>query len=694
MRRLLAAMLLVSGCAGTGQSDLAGADAPDPYLWLEEVEGDRALTQVREWNDETAAKLTATPGFEGYKQRAFEILANPERISVPSQILGGQVTNFRSTAENPQGLWRVAAIDDVLAGTPMWRTLIDLDKLSAEEDKKWVWKGASCLAPDYQRCLVRLSDGGSDAGVIREFDMSAGRFVEGGFYAPTAKHDSGWVNRDTVLLSSDFGPGTVTESGYGREVHVWRRGTDPQASDKLLEIDPSEVGFSIFTPSTRGKRYPMVQRNITFWNSEYFHYRPDGTLAAVPLPKTAEIEDLFAGKAIVKLNEDWGQHKAGSLVAYDLDAFVERGEFGVEPVFAPSGSQAIQGVSAGADRLYITLLDDVSGRMLALDSSWNASDVEVPANGVVSLAAAGGKQDIAFFTAESFAQPPKLFATQSGEVPALVEARSPVFDPDSIDVQQRFATSSDGTRIPYFVVRKAGAEGPLPTIVHAYGGFRIPQLPEYLINHPARLGPMGLFWVEEGGSFVIANIRGGGEYGPEWHESVLKEKRQLAYDDLRAVGEDLKSSGLSSTLAASGRSNGGLLAGVAYTQQPDLWDGVIMGVPLSDMRRYNKMLAGASWMGEYGNPDIPAEWAYIREYSPYQNLVPGQDYPPIMIYTSTKDDRVHPGHARKMAAKMEEYGYPFYYYENIEGGHAGAANHEEEAYRAALIMAYANTVLK
>ncbi|MBZ6377200.1 S9 family peptidase [Pacificimonas flava] len=694
MKLISAAFLtLLAGCAAT-TSDTGPTVSGDPYLWLEEVESDAALAQVREWNGETAAALTEDASFETYRERAYEILANPDRLSVPNRVLGDRVTNFWTDSEHTHGIWRVATIDDMLAGTPMWRTVLDLDALSVEENRNWVWKGANCLAPAYQRCLVSLSDGGSDAGYVREFDLSAGRFIEGGFTLPEAKHDVTWMNRDTLLISSDFGPDSLTESGYGRQVRIWQRGVSLSDAPVLLEIPASEVGFSVFTASDDGTLYPIISRNKTFWLHSFYHVLEDGTLREVPMPDTASITEVFDGKAIVRLHEGWGDYPAGSLVAYDLDAFVRDGSFGIEPVFTPSETQAIEQVAAGADRLYISLLDDVSGRLIALDRNWKAEDVPVPENGVVHVAAAGGKRDIAFFTAESFANPPQLFATQSGEEPALIEARSPAFDPDSIDVEQRFATSSDGTKIPYFVVRPAGAEGPLPTIMHAYGGFRIAQLPDYLIKHPYRIGPMGLFWVQEGGSFVLANIRGGGEYGPDWHESVLKENRQKVFDDLYAVGEDLKQAGLSSTLAASGRSNGGLLVGVAMTQRPDLFDGIIMGVPLADMQRYDKLLAGASWTGEYGDPDVPAEWETLRTYSPYQNLTPGADYPAPMIYTSTKDDRVHPAHARKMAARLEEFGKPFYYYENIEGGHAGAANQREEAYRAALMMAYARRVLK
>lgn len=688
-------LLVLAGCtATTGGQDTAATEEPDPYLWLEDVEGDRALTQVRTWNAATAAKLARTEEFAAYRERALEILSDPERIELPTGVYGDRVFNFWTDAEHTHGLWRSAALDDYLSGDPEWRVHLDLDALSEVEGRNWVWQSAKCLAPEYRRCLLQLSDGGSDAGVIREFDLTANRFVTGGFTAPTAKHDITWVDADSVLLSSDFGPGTLTDSGYGRQLRLWRRGTPPEEAEILFEAARDDVGFNLSTARTEEKNYAIAVRSLSFWDYEYRHIGADGAMTVVPIPQTASVEALFGGHGIVKLNEDWGDLPAGALVAYDIENLLAGGNFTVRPIFVPTATQSVQDVEAGADRLYVALLDNVNGRLIAIDDTWRAAPVNVPANSVIKLRAAGGKQDIAFFTAESMTRPPRLFASQNGGEPQLVDALEPVFDPDSVEVSQRFATSSDGTRIPYYVARPTGAAGPLPTVVHAYGGFRSAQLPVYLTQHPYRIGPMALFWIEEGGQFVLANIRGGGEFGPEWHESVLKENRQKVFDDYYAVAEALKADGLASTIAASGRSNGGLLVGAAYTQRPDLYDGVIMGVPLSDMKRYNKLLAGASWMGEYGNPDVPGDWAYIREYSPYQNIERDADYPDIMIYTSTKDDRVHPAHARKMAARMAEYGHDFYYYENIEGGHAGAANHEEEAYRAALMMAYANEELK
>ncbi|MGB7404081.1 MAG: prolyl oligopeptidase family serine peptidase [Pacificimonas sp.] len=682
-------MSSTSGVATIAESD----PKDDPYLWLEEVESPRALAQVESWNADTAAKLTSSPAFANYQQRAEDILSSDERIAAPSDVMGDWVTNFWRDATNTHGLWRRAKLDDYLVGTHEWDVLLDLDALSEAEGRNWVLNSIDCREPDYDRCLILLSDGGSDAAEIREFDMATKSFVEGGFTLGAAKHDVGWFDEDHLLIASDFGPSTLNESGYGREARLWRRGTDVMDAPVIYTAPKTDAFFGISNVGDGDTRYPLLTRYLTFWDKAYKFVRPDGSLVDVDIPATADMAGLFDGKAIILLNEDWQGRQAGSLVAFPLDPLMTDGTISLTDVFTPSASQAVQSIRTTGDHVYISLLDDVSGRLIALDKSFRQSDVPVPANAVVSLDAAAGERDLAFFEVESFARPPRLMATTAGAAPTEVDALKPNFDPDSIEIAQRFATSKDGTRIPYFVVRPKGAGGALPTVLHLYGGFSASQLPVYLSEHPFRLGPMAQFWLEEGKSFVLANVRGGDEYGPDWHRQTLKENRQKVNDDLYAIAEDLKASNLSSSIAASGRSNGGLVVGVAYTQRPDLFDGIVMGVPLADMFRYDKLLAGASWTGEYGDPDVPEEWEVIRQYSPYQNLSPDAEYPPVLFYTSTKDDRVHPAHARKMAAKMAAAGQPFYYYENTEGGHAGAANAEEEAYRAALVMMYAKTVL-
>lgn len=693
---LMAAFILATAPAAHAAED-------DPNLWLEEVEGARALDQVRAWNAATEKRLlTASPAFKALQAEMQAILEDDSRIAVPEAVLGDKVTNLWTDAKNPQGLWRVADLDAFAAGKPEWRTLIDLDAMSRADGKTWVWKGASCLAPAYARCMVGLSDGGSDALVYREFDMEAGVFVDGGFETPQAKGDVAWVDLDRLMIATAHGD-DVTESGYPRQVRLWRRGTPMAEAALLAEGKRADMGMDASAGAGEHRMWPRITRHPDFWTAEVFHLNLDGTLIRSPLPDTATIEDMLGSRVVALLHKDWTyggkRFAAGSLVAYDAAALAVGRPAAVEQVYVPSGRQAIEAVAAGSGRLYVSLLEDVAGRLIALTPSatgWTAEAVPVSPNSAVTLAAAGGgagSADTAFYTVETFANPETLMAVRDGGAPSQVAALRAVFDPASISVEQRFARSKDGTRIPYFVVRPAGSKGPLPTIMHAYGGFRSAQKPTYLTRNPYQIGPGGLFWLKDGGSFVIANIRGGGEYGPAWHEAALREKRQNSFDDLYAVAEDLKRSGLTSKLGVSGRSQGGMLVGVAMTQRPDLFDAVIMGVPLADMLRYNRLLAGASWMGEYGNPDVAEDRAFIAKYSPYRNLRAGAAYPPVIIYTSTKDDRVHPGHARKFAARLAAQGHLFDYFENIEGGHAGTANAAEHAYRAALMLSFARREL-
>jgi prolyl oligopeptidase len=677
MRLLVAACLFLITPSAAAEGD--------PHLWLEEVEGAKALEQVRAWNAATERRLASSPEFAQLKADMRAILEDTSRIAEPDNILGNRVTNHWTDATNPQGLWRIADLEAFAAGNAQWRTLIDLDALSKAEGKKWVWKGAQCLAPAYARCLVGLSDGGSDALVWREFDLPSARFVDDGFVTPNAKTSIAWVDANSVLVATAHG-GDVTESGYARTAKLWKRGSRLDTATPIFTGEKGDVSVTVASTPANGIMLPRIVRAPSFW-TEVDHHYAGGRLTPWPLPDTATREAQLGGRVIALLHKDWREFKAGSLVAYEIG-----GDGAVEPVYTPTGKQAIETVKAGSDRVYISLLEDVAGRLIALErtgAGWRAAPVAVADNSVVTLSAAGGTADTAFFKVENFARPETLMVTRSGGAPRQVAALRELFDPNAIEVSQRFAASKDGTRIPYFVVRPAGARGPLPTVMHAYGGFRNAQKPTYLTKNPYQIGPGAMLWVtRDGGSFVIANIRGGGEYGPAWHEAALREKRQNSYDDLYAVAEDLKRTGLASRLAVSGRSQGGMLVGVAMTQRPDLFDAVIMGVPLADMQRYNKLLAGASWMGEYGNPDVAEDWAFISKYSPYQNLKPGADYPPVIIYTSTKDDRVHPGHARKMAAQLAEQQHAFEYYENIEGGHAGASDAGEHAYRAALMLSF------
>jgi prolyl oligopeptidase len=672
----------------------AFAQADDPYLWLEEIESQRAITQVKEWNAETETKLTAMPGFEERRARALAMLNDPNQVATPSEVMGDLVANHWVDAEHKRGLWRVSALADYLAGSPKWRTLIDVDALGKAEGKSWVWHGADCLPPEYQRCLVSLSPGGSDADVVREFDLPSGKFVEGGFAIPESKNSATWVDRDTLLVAMAEGEGTVTRSGYARIVKEWKRGTPWSAAVKVAEATVDDIGIGPFAIMDGDVRRVAISRNVGFYESRVSMRAPDGRWVDLPIPETASFDANVSGQAIVTLVEPLGQFQPGSVVAFDIQQMLAGQKPTPTLVMAPSKSQAIEEVSASDNVLWIKALDDVSGKLFALrrqaDGSWSSKAMPLPGNSTVHIAATADKQDIAFATVEGMLTPTTLMSVDGAGKVGTVQALPAQFDASKFTVDQRFATSKDGTRVPYFLVRKKGVTKPTGVLVHAYGGFRAAQTPTYLTGQPYRSGPLGLFWVEDGEAFVLANIRGGGEYGPGWWRDALREKRQNSFDDLEAVSRDLIKAGIARKdgVAISGRSNGGVLVGAAMTQHPDLYSAVISGSPLHDMKRYSHLLAGASWIDEYGDPDKPEDWAFMSKYSPYQNVKAGVHYPPTFFYLSTKDDRVHPGHARKMAAKLRANGSPVYFHEYLEGGHSVGADRSEDAMRAALLWAF------
>ena len=690
MRNLLiaAAATLIAGAA------VAQTAIEDPYLRLEEIEGPRALAQVREWNAQTEALLTAPTTYERNRARALAILDDEAQIAAPEDVIGGNVTNLWRDAKNPRGLWRIASIDSYSVGKPQWRTLIDVDVLGKAEGKSWVWHGADCLAPDYRRCLVSLSPGGTDADVVREFDIGTGRFVDVGFVIPEAKSSSSWVDRDHVLVATDWGEGSLTKSGYPRTVKLWTRGT-PMASAKVVfTAEPTDVSANPFGFNDGARRWSFISNSKTTWRTNYVMVTPEGRAIPSGVPESATIKDVLAGHLIVELNEPLGNFPVGSLVSWQL-ADIAAGRPGrPELVMAPTAKQAINEVSASNGILWVSALDDVAGKLFALwprgKEGWGRRAIDLPANSTIDLVQTAGDRDVAFATVEGMLTPPTLYAVTPNEKPAAVQSLPAKFDASAMQVEQRFATSKDRTRIPYFLVRRKGTAGPVPTLIHAYGGFRNPQLPGYLTGQPYRAGPLALFWVEAGNAYVLANIRGGGEYGPKWHEAALRENRQRSFDDLHAVAEDVIRTGVSSKghVGISGRSNGGVLLGAALNQRPDLYNAAIIGSPLWDMKRYSHLLAGASWVDEYGDPDIPEQWAYLSKYSPYQNMRKDVRYPAVFIYGSTKDDRVHPGHARKAAARFLEYGNRVYFHEYTEGGHSVGADNAEDAKRSALLYEY------
>ena len=674
-------------------------DADDPYIWLEEIQGERALAKVDQWNADTEAVLTDQPEYPLAKAWAKQILDDTRQIALPDAIQGDMVTNLWRDADNPRGLWRIASLESYMAGAPEWRVLIDVDKLGEDEGQSWVWHGANCLAPDYARCLIALSPGGTDADVVREFDVTTGRFVDGGFTLPEAKSNVAWFDEDTLFVGTDEGEGSLTDSGYPRLVKLWDRGTDFSTARQIAEGEQADISASGFSVLDGDTRWRFVNRSPSFWTNQISLVKEDGSTVPLPLPEDAEFEAVLNGLVIAKLNSaletTGGAEEPGALVAWSLQSVLDGSDPAPFAVFRPSDTQAIEEVAASETKLWVKVLDDVSGKLIELSpgqSGWTARDMELPANSTVQIADTSGTGDTAFVTVESMLTPPTLYAVPSEGEAVAIASEPAQFDASKFTVEQKFATSKDGTKVPYYLVRPKDAQGPLPTLIHAYGGFRAAQTPKYLTAEPYRSGPLGLFWVESGNAYVLANIRGGGEYGPRWHEDALREKRQNSFDDFHAVADDLVASRLTTPghIAASGRSNGGVLVGAVANQRPDLYGAIISGSPLIDMRRYNKLLAGASWMAEYGNPDVPEDWAFMKEWSPYQNMSDGPDVPAAFYYLSTLDDRVHPGHARKAAAKHEAYGQTFYYHEYREGGHSVGSDHEEDAKRAALLLSYLN----
>ena len=677
-------------------SAVAGAQESDPYLWLEDIEGKKALDWVKRENAATDALIVGRPGFEPDRNRARAILDDDRQIAMPGEVMGEMITNFWRDAANPRGLWRQSPLDAYLAGKPQWTTLIDVDALGKAEAQSWVWHGADCLAPTYTRCLVSLSPGGTDADIVREWDRTSKGFVEGGFTLPQAKSSVTWEDADTLLVATDYGADSMTASGYPRIVKRWKRGTALASAETVAEGEAEDVGMNVFALTDGDKRWPMISRGKTFYTADIKLPNSDASrYISTIIPDTASIRDVIDGQLVIFLNQDWSGIAAGSLVSLSLADMAADRQVPIVTAMTPTKAQAIESVSATENILWVKALDDVEGKLFALrrdpaSGKWSQKEVPLAANATVGIAGTIAKRDIVLATAETMLMPPTIYAVSEDEAPQPVQTLPATFDARNMRVEKRFATSKDGTKIPYFLVRKEGATDPVPALVHAYGGFRAAQTPGYLTGQPYRAGPLGLYWVEDGNAYVLANIRGGGEYGPAWHQAALREKRQNSFDDLHAVAEDLVATGVSSKgkIAISGRSNGGVLVGAAMTQRPDLYGAVISGSPIKDMWRYDKMLAGASWVAEYGDPDVPADWAFLSKYSPYQAIRKGVRYPPIFLYLSTKDDRVHPGHARKYAARLKEFGNSVYYHEYIEGGHSVGADHAEDAVRAAMLHAF------
>jgi prolyl oligopeptidase len=665
----------------------------DPYRWMEEIEGDRPLAWAKAENTRSLAVLQGDSRYAGLESQALAILNAKDRVPGVSFAGDGSLRNFWQDADHVRGLWRKTTLESYRTAAPQWETILDIDALSKAENANWVFKGAGCLPPEETRCLVSLSNGGKDAVVVREFDTATKSFVDGGFVLPEGKQNVGWLDKDTLLVAREWEPGQVTKSGYAYIVKAWKRGTPLASAKEVFRGTPDDVSASAYTLTDADGKVVAVlaSRGVSFFESETYLLTDKGAVK-LPFPLKHSVQGYVAGQMVMSLEQDWPEKgfKTGDLLSLDLAALkADPAKPAPALVLRPTAKQSVESVTSTRDKLVVGLLDNVTGGALVYShgpKGWTSQKLALPANSTIGLGSASQRDDRLFVSVTGYLTPSTYWLADAASLKLEQVKASPArFDASTHVVEQFEATSSDGVKIPYFVVRPKGVkyDGTAPTLLYAYGGFQASMTPAYS-------GVMGKLWLERGGTYVVANIRGGGEFGPAWHNAGLKENRQKVYDDFFAVSQDLITRKITSPrrLGIMGGSNGGLLMGVALTQRPELYNAIVVQVPLFDMIRYTQIGAGASWVGEYGDPAIPSERAVIAKYDPYSNLKAGRKYPEVFIETSTKDDRVHPAHARKAAARLEELGYPVLYYENIDGGHAASANLAETARRQALEYVY------
>jgi prolyl oligopeptidase len=692
---LIGAAVLAGAKVDKNPQAASGAD--DPYLWLEDVHGAKALEWVKAQNAKSTAILQADPEYQKDYDAILRVLDATDRI--PYGELDHQyVFNFWQDAQHPKGIWRRTSIAGYASPAPAWDVLLDLDKLALDEHENWVWKGADCT-PSLRRCLITLSRGGGDAAVVREFDPDAKAFAKDGFELAEAKSSITWLDEDAVVFGTDFGPGSMTSSGYPRIVKVWKRGEPLKDARMVYEGTESDVASAgvVFHDPTGS--IALIQRAVSFFTAEYYALAPDGTTRKLPLPLGADLKGAQGRNLLFTLREDWTRPGGasigkGSLIAYTMPAPEEPVSAGAVAVLhTPDARSAIDEVVAGRDAVYVSINHDVTGSIHVFrpgaNHSWSETTLALPAGGSTHVVTANNWGPEAQFRFESYTTPTTLYATAGEGTPLAIKSLPARFDATNLTTEQFFATSKDGTKVPYFVTRSRSLTGPAPTVLYGYGGFEISLTPSYSAN-------FGMLWLTRGGVFVVANIRGGGEYGPAWHQAALLENRQKAYDDFQAIARDIVKRGITTAkqLGIMGGSNGGLLVSANMVERPELFGAVVCQVPLIDMIRYTHIGAGASWEAEYGDPDKPADRAWIMKYSPYQNVSKARRYPPVLFVTATSDDRVTPVHARKMAARMVEQGHAVLFYENTDGGHAAAADHRQAAEMWALSFVYLRQMLK
>lgn len=668
----------------------------DKYQWLEDIDGQKSLDFVNTQNNATLEKLSKEKDYQSIYDKSLEIYNSSDKIAYPN-IKGNYVYNFWKDKDHERGIWRRCLLANYTHGKFEWETLIDIDQMSKKENIKWVFKGYEGLYPSYKRFLISLSNGGGDAVFIKEFDADKKQFAENGFNIDESKGSASYVDENTLSVSSNFGEATMTTSGYPRQIKLWKRGTLLKDARLIYEGKQSDVSVGGGIVRDDLKKYFIISRGITFFTSENLIWI-DNKIVKLDLPEDCSTDGILKNQLIIQLKSDWTvngkTYKIGTILSLNFIELI-KGNKEIQVIIEPNEFSSITEIATTKNKLLVNVLTNVISNLHIYsfnNGKWNQQKVKAPEFGTISLATTDEFSDQYFFSFENFITPSTLFSADASlNKFNAIKSLPAYFDDSKYEVKQFKAKSKDGTLVPYFMVssKELKYDNKNPTLLYAYGGFEVSSQPFYAST-------FGIAWLDKGGVFVLANIRGGGEFGPKWHQDGIKEKRQNVFNDLFAVSQDLMDKKVTSNLHLGilGGSNGGLLVGVAFTQRPDLYNAVVCEVPLLDMQRYNKLLAGASWMGEYGNPDIPEEWEYIKKYSPYQNLKEGIHYPEVFFTTSTRDDRVHPGHARKMVAKMIDMGYKIYYYENTEGGHAGSSTNEQSAKENALMFSYLLMKLK
>jgi prolyl oligopeptidase len=667
----------------------------DKFIWLEDVEGAKPMAWVKQQNEVSATHIKSYKGFDTLVANSLDILNNKARIPYASRT-GDYVYNFWKDETHTRGIYRRTTLEEYAKAEPKWETVLDIDALGKAEGVNWVYKGMNCQYPQNERCLVSLSRGGADAAEVREFDLTTKTFVDKTqqpFFVSEAKSRVSWIDKDTVFVGTDFGDGqSMTDSGYPSIVKLWKRGTPLSEAKTVFKGDKTSVassGYVIFDDKTP---LNLITESLTFYTAKHYVYQND-KLVSLAIPEDADIKGYFKGQLYIELKSELvtakGTFKQGAVVSTPVDKLIaQKPEF--SEFVSPTATSFISQINFSQSAIWVTWLDDVKSKLVRYTQNdkgeWVSKTAPFEANGTLSVFDVQRDSDDFFVDYTSFLEPSTLYRVDGATLNAeKVKGMPQQFAADKFETKQYFVKSKDGTKVPYFVVmaKDIKLDGSNPTLLYAYGGFEVSRLPAYSAT-------VGKNWLEQGGVYVLANIRGGGEYGPAWHQAALKQNRHKAFEDFEAIAEDLIARKITTSqhLGIQGGSNGGLLMGAAFTRRPDLYNAVVCQVPLLDMKRYNKLLAGASWMGEYGNPDIENEWQYINTYSPYHNLKQGVKYPKVFFTTSTRDDRVHPAHARKMVAKMEDMGIDVLYYENIEGGHAGAADNTQAAELISMVYAY------